>query len=255
MEKERNADDHEKTWLSVSNYAMPKHRASKPAQSILRTGKFNEESLAEVGKNGNETLVEGKKSVKFRVSHQEKIYDPKGIASEHVVRAVDAIPVDDNAQEENLATQRSPEEYLLDVVQKKGARDLIEALKACTNIDPLFVDKTLNEQYDNIKRNLHDVKVKRRSQPSNAQLPEQENDLAAKRVIANVYINSFRAIEQVLTMKHWSCFEIRVLHIEVRKLPGMSRPGGTPMLHGSLRKVSGKLHDQKLVSLSWGRGV
>jgi hypothetical protein len=106
-------------WTSVTSYATPAHRTMKRPQGSLKK-KTGEEA-------GGESK-ESRKTVKFLPRNEEKFYEPKSKATEHVVRA-SQLPDDEKYLVEGSFASRSPEEAFIDAVQNRICRDLIQVLE------------------------------------------------------------------------------------------------------------------------------
>jgi hypothetical protein len=83
-----------------------------------------------------------------------------------------------------------------------------------------------------------------KSGSSTSGLKEQENDLKAKRVVLNIYINVCHHIEQAMTLQHLSNFQIRIKSIELHKKPNCDTVGRTSLLNGRVTLKRGYRNEE-----------
>jgi hypothetical protein len=100
-----------------------------------------------------------------------------------------------------------------------------------------------------VKDALSVIKKRLSNEPSDA-LRERQKDLGMKRILLSIYINASHAIDKALTLRHWSFFEIRLHHIELRKASSMHLEGRTNVLCGKVITKVGVI-PENLVSAFW----
>jgi hypothetical protein len=210
----------------------------KPPQGTLK---------AKTGEEAGDESKKSRKSVKFLPRNEEKFFEPESKATEHIVRA-SQLPDDEKDQAGGLFASRSPEEAFIDAVQNKTCRDLIQVLEHGAASDPKVAESGLREQYGKVKDALSVVKKGLSNEPSDA-LRERQKDLSAKRVLLSVYINAFYAIDKALTLRHWSSFEVRLHHIELRKESSVYVEGRTNTLCGKVITKVGVLPEDLVSSV------
>jgi hypothetical protein len=208
-------DDILDEWKFTASRTVPLHRTMQPPKSALKVRNQQQSPM----------------SVRFAKVFESQDYVPQSMASERMVKASQLSSMEKEQAEPSL----SPRELLMNALENKGCKELVEALENGAASDPKVAESRLQEQYDFVRNMIGEVEKGLRKDPSNILLLEREKDLQAKKSVLKLYIGSSYWIAKAMSLQHWTAFEIQVRYIELRKTSSVHIEGRTNKLCGKVR--------------------
>ena len=128
----------------------------------------------------------------------------------------------------------NPVEAFQKAVKDGTCKDLIEVLEAGCACDRDVAFRRLQEQYDIVKNDLHSVKSRFSENLIDRKLKARENDLVNKKAILSIYIQSFFAIEDAVSLHSRAGLEIRLKNLSIGQYQ-KSRSKRTEIVSGKLK--------------------
>jgi hypothetical protein len=199
-----------------SRTVLLQHQAARPSSSLR-------------------TLPRRKKSVKFNLKNQERIFDAEEVTTAWVVEPLQ------RHGEKNLgrivdvpSASESPEKAIADVVQHRTYTDLINVLEAgCACNCDIAVVKLRDYSYQ-VEEALRSVEHGLMNNPSDSLLQSSKDDLVAKKDILRMYIHFCIHIENTISLQYRASFEVRIRRLSIRKSSNVRVRGRSDVTTGDV---------------------
>ena len=162
-------------------------------------------SAAAVSKTGSETGSSRKTGTK-----PKKIHSRIEIFAVLDVRRVETTT---ETQTHQMSPQLSTEEMLIDAIQNKSCKDVIEALENGAIRDLNGYESVLKVQYDFVGNELK--RIGKLAGRANA--TKEKNDLNAKYIVLSIYLSTINLTEKTMSLKKWYTIRIELRHIDLER--------------------------------------